>query len=77
MVKWARILVLGHVALAVVFIYFGQWILIPIVLLPFFYGTWLSLVVGVPQHAGLQDNVPDFRRSCRTVRQDRFTRYCY
>lgn len=76
LVHWARIIVFGHLALALLFIYLDQWILIPIVLLPF-YASWLSLIVGVPQHAGLKDNVPDFRRSCRTVKQDGFTRYCY
>lgn len=76
LVRWARIILFGHLALAALFIYIGQWILIPITLLPF-YACWLSLLVGVPQHAGLQDNVPDFRRSCRTVYQDGFTRWCY
>ncbi|VGO14182.1 hypothetical protein PDESU_02741 [Pontiella desulfatans] len=76
LVVWARIILFGHLALAALFIALGQWILIPILLLPF-YGCWLSLVVGIPQHAGLQDNVPDFRRSCRTVKQDGFTRWCY
>lgn len=76
LIRWGRILVLGHLALAALFIYLGQWILIPIVVLPF-YATWLGALVGLTQHAGLHDNVPDFRKSCRSVKMGWFNRWCY
>jgi fatty acid desaturase len=64
--RWARILVYGHLALAAVCIWTGEWILIPIALFPF-YGGAISQLYGGAQHMGLQSNVPDFRRSCRTM----------
>jgi len=31
----------------------------------------------MPMHAGLRDNVPDFRSCCRTIRLDPFSRFIY
>ena len=64
--NWSRFILIGHIALAAGFIAIGQWILIPIALIPF-YSNWLNLLVAVPQHLGLQAEVDDFRMSCRTV----------
>lgn len=74
--NFARILILGHVVLIAWFLYIDQWILIPIAALPF-YAAWLVMLCETPQHAGLQGDVPDFRRSCRTVLQGPFLRYWY
>lgn len=74
--NWSRLLIIGHIALAVTFIAIGQWILIPIVLMPFYCG-WLTLLCGAPQHLGLQSAVPDFRRSCRTMLLDPISRFLY
>jgi len=63
---WARVLVVGHLALAGFFIAIGQWVLIPIILLPM-YSPWLALLCGAPQHAGLQTDRDDFRYLCRTM----------
>ena len=74
--NWARFLLLGHVAFAALFAVLGLWILIPIFLTPFYAG-WLAFLCAVPQHFGLEPDVPDWRRSCRTVRQDIVTRFLY
>ena len=74
--RWARILVLGHLALGVLFALVGQWILIPIFLTPFYAG-WLAFLCAVPQHLGLLPDSPDWRRSCRTVLQGPVTRFLY
>jgi fatty acid desaturase len=63
---WSLFLVIGHVALGVLFALLGLWILIPIFLTPFYCG-WLAFLCALPQHLGLSPDVPDWRRSCRTV----------
>ncbi|VGO16204.1 hypothetical protein PDESU_04795 [Pontiella desulfatans] len=74
--NWARLILFGHIALTIAFLMLNQWILIPIVVLPFYCG-WLTFLCGGTQHAGLQDNVADFRRSCRTVKMSAFNRFWY
>ena len=74
--SWARILLLGHLALAGIFIATGQWILIPIVQLPF-YCSWLAILCGFPQHAGLKSDIDDFRYLCRTMLISPIPRYFY
>lgn len=45
--------------------------------LPNLYGSWLMLVYGMTQHAGLAENVLDHRLNCRTVRMNPLNRYLY
>jgi fatty acid desaturase len=74
--RWARVLIYGHVALAALCLWAGEWILIPIVVFPFYGGTICNLYGGA-QHIGLQSNVPDFRRCCRTMLLSRFEAFLY
>lgn len=76
LVAWAWVLVAGHAALAALFIVLGDWILIPIILFPF-YASWLFYLCGMPQHFGLTPGSPDWRRSCRTVLQDPVSSFLY
>jgi fatty acid desaturase len=64
--NWARVLLLGHLALAALFIATGHWILIVIVNLGCLYSTWFVTLCASPQHVGLSPNTPDFRLCCRT-----------
>lgn len=64
--RQARILLFGHIFLAAVFIYFKLWPMLLIVSLAPFMCQWLNLLVAFPQHAGMQPEVTDFRRCCRT-----------
>jgi Na+-transporting NADH:ubiquinone oxidoreductase subunit F len=41
------------------------------------FGTWLMVVYGLTQHAGLAENVLDHRLNCRTVYMDPVNRYLY
>jgi len=75
--RWARIVLLGHLALATLFIATGNWILIIIVTFGCHYGTWLQMLCGVPQHIGLSPNTPDFRLCCRTYTCGWFTSFLY
>lgn len=74
---WARILLVGHAALAILFILSGQWILLFLVTLPSFYAGWLTSLVGFTQHAGMQPNVPDYRLCCRSVKMNPFFAFLY
>jgi fatty acid desaturase len=74
--NWARFLIIGHLALAGLFIWLHAWILIPIFLTPFYAG-WLAFLCAIPQHFGLASDTPDWRRSCRTVLQGPITRFLY
>lgn len=73
---WARILVLGHLILAGVFIAIGQLILIPILLLPL-YGSCLATLCTFPQHAGMQADINDFRYSCRSMTLNPLAAFLY
>ena len=41
------------------------------------FGTWLLVVYGLTQHAGLAENVLDHRLNCRTVYMNPIHRYLY
>lgn len=45
--------------------------------LPNLYGSWLMVVYGLTQHAGLAENVLDHRLNCRTVYMNPIHRYLY
>lgn len=45
--------------------------------LPRFYGVWLLLVMGLPQHLGLAEDVLDHRLNARTVKMNRVLRFLY
>ncbi len=54
-----------------------SWIPPFLVLFPHLFGTWLMLVYGLTQHAGLAENVLDHRLNCRTVYMCRLNRFLY
>ena len=64
--NWARVVVFGHLALAIAFVATGHWFLIIIVTFGCQYSPWLEVLCGAPQHVGLSPNVPDFRLNTRT-----------
>jgi fatty acid desaturase len=64
--NWARGVVLGHLALATLFIATGNWILVVIVNFGCLLCPWLVILCNYPQHIGLTPNVPDFRLCTRT-----------
>ncbi|TSA29756.1 MAG: NADH:ubiquinone reductase (Na(+)-transporting) subunit F [Verrucomicrobiaceae bacterium] len=45
--------------------------------LPNLFGTWLTVIYGLTQHAGLAENVLDHRLNCRTVHMNLIHRYLY
>lgn len=75
--NWARTMVAGHLAILGVSIWFGWWLLPVLTTLGPFYGGWLFFFCNNTQHAGLTDNVTDFRLCCRTVILSPFVRFLY
>ena len=65
--RWARVLLFGHAAIAAVAVSCGLWQLLLVVTFVPFYGRWLWYLSVIPQHAGLQNDVSDFRLCCRTI----------
>lgn len=75
--NWARVMVLGHLALATAFILTGHWFLIVIVNFGAMYCVWFVFVCGAAQHVGLQSDVPDFRLNTRSYTCGWFPAFCY
>jgi fatty acid desaturase len=75
--NWARFVLIGHLFLLAVFIYFRLWPLIVVVTFGSFFATFLSRGCGIQQHLGLRPGVPDWRVSCHTVKFGPLMSYLY
>lgn len=64
--NWARTLLAGHALLALMFVLIGHPFLIVVFTIGTQYCGWLGFLCGVPQHYGLNSDVPDFRQNTRT-----------
>jgi fatty acid desaturase len=64
--NWARTLLIGHGLLALLFVLSGNWFLIVVFSIGTQYCSWLGFLCGVPQHYGLNSDIPDFRYNTRT-----------
>jgi Na+-transporting NADH:ubiquinone oxidoreductase subunit F len=73
----ARIYVLIYVGVIGLSILTRSFLPLMLFILPNFYGTWLTVIYGLTQHAGLAENVLDHRLNCRTVYMDWLHRYLY
>ncbi len=79
---WARVLLFGHAAIAVVSIGLsglipGLWLLPVLLTLAPYYGGLLLFLCNNTQHVGLQDNAPDFRLCTRTILLNPIVRFLY
>lgn len=74
---WSRCLLAGHVLLTAVSIWAGYWMLPVLITFAPFYGGWLFFLCNNTQHAGLQDNVDDFRYCTRTIHLNPFVQFLY
>ena len=64
---WSRAQLAFHGTVVVVSIVTGQWIWIFLLTVFSFIASWASYFVSMPQHCGLRDKVPDFRKSVRSM----------
>jgi MocE subfamily Rieske [2Fe-2S] domain protein len=65
--------------LTVIAISLATWSILPLLLIGLtnLFGSWLMVVYGLTQHAGLAENVLDHRLNCRTVYMNIVNRYLY
>jgi fatty acid desaturase len=75
--NWARLALLGHVLIVAVSLYFGLWQIPLLVTFAPFYGGALMYLRANTQHAGLQQNVADFRLCTRTFITHPFIQFLY
>lgn len=74
---WSRIQLLFHGAVLVIAIATGLWVL-PLIITVFpFIGSFLIYLTGHPQHCGLRNNVPDFRKCTRSMKLNPFLEFLY
>ncbi len=74
---WSRALLAFHGSVLVIAIITGLWVL-PLILSVFpFIANWLGYFVGLTQHCGLRENVPDFRKSTRSIRLNPLAEFLY
>lgn len=76
-IQWSRILLLFHGAVVAVSIATGLWVLILIITVSPYIANWLSYAVGLPQHCGLKDNDPDFRKCVRSMTLNPLAEFLY
>ncbi len=66
-VWYSRFLLVFHGTITVLSLLSGYWVFILIIPVAPFIANWLAYLVGLPQHCGLMENVPDFRKSVRSM----------
>ena len=76
-VRWARFLLLFHGAVIVLSIAFQLWWLMILLSGGFFVANAWLYAVAMTQHAGLRDNVPDYRLCVRTIKVDPLSSFLY
>ena len=76
-VRWSRILILFHGGILVIAVVTGLWLLPLIFSVAPFIANWLHYFVGMTQHCGLMENVPDFRKSVRSMRLNPLFSFLY
>ena len=77
LMNWSRLVLAGQAAIVIVSVMMHWWMLPVVTTLAPFYGKWLFFLCNNTQHAGLQDNVPDFRLCCRTMSLNPFVQFLY
>jgi fatty acid desaturase len=65
--NWARFVLIGHIALIVVFAFFELWVLIYLISFSYFFATFLSRFCEITQHIGLPGNIPDWRKTAHCM----------
>ena len=76
-IRLARVTLIFHAAVIAISAATGQWWLAIVVTGGNWVGNWYRYVLASTQHAGLRDNVPDFRLCVRSLRVDPITSFFY
>jgi fatty acid desaturase len=76
-VWWARTLLVFHGSVLITSIATGLWVLPILISLAPFIANWAAYFVSMPQHCGLMDKVPDFRKSVRSMHLNPVLEFLY
>lgn len=76
-IGWSRILLLFHGSILVISIATGLWVLPLIITCAPFIANWGAYFVGLTQHCGLYENVPDFRKCVRSIKLNPLAEFLY
>jgi fatty acid desaturase len=76
-VRWARIVLVGHVLIWVVSLATGWWPLIIAISFARMFGSGIFMLCNTSQHIGLTDAYPDFRVCCRTFTLNPVLQFLY
>lgn len=74
---WSRLLLAFHGAVMLVAIATGIWVLPLLISFPSFIASWGTYFTGLPQHCGLRENVPDFRKNTRSMKLNPLLEFLY
>ena len=74
---WSRAQILFHIAVLAFSILSGYWIFSLLISVAPLTGRWATYFVGVPQHCGLRENVPDFRKCVRSMKLSPILTFLY
>lgn len=73
----ARMILIGHSLLFLIFILYEHYELIFIITLAPFIANWLNRILGISQHIGMSTNTSDFRLNSTTIRLNWFLSRLY
>lgn len=73
----ARIYLAIYAVVVVLSLYTHSMLPVLFIVFPNVFGTWLMVIYGMTQHAGLAENVLDHRLNCRTVYMNPVHRFLY
>lgn len=68
LVRWNRTLIVGHLLIATMILWSGNYLLLLYITYPIASSSILSYLVTMTQHSGLQPDIADSRKCCRSVK---------
>jgi len=74
---WSRFLLALHGGITILSLLTGYWVFILLIPLAPFIANLFSYLVGLPQHCGLRENTPDFRKSVRSMKLNPILEFLY
>ncbi len=75
--RWSRAAFAAHLFLMIGAVAAGEWALVLVISLTPAYGGGLFFLCNNTQHAGMESQTPDFRKSCRTMRLNPVLEFFY
>lgn len=77
LIMWDRTMVIGHLLIVLVIAILGQWLMLLYLTLPMFFSGIASYTITLSQHTGLQPDIADSRKCCRSVKVNPLYEFLY